>query len=99
MIGGVVIEVIQLPDKTWINCEETDSTLKCAIYVERSRRSETIRMGDSLWWQSRNAYWTPYEYRQRRRRGESQGKAGVDYDLRLRRIGYSGVKRPEKGTQ
>lgn len=84
MVGGVVIETIVLPDRIWINCRDKRDT--CAIYVERNAKSEAIRVGDKLWWQGREAMWTP-----------ASGVSAGWYDLRIPRIGYSGLPRP--GTE
>lgn len=81
MIGGTVIEVIKLPNRIWVNCEEPDSTSKCAIYVERNAASEQIQPADSVWWQGGFAMWTPYGHERT--------------DVQIPRIGFSGVKRPE----
>ena len=58
MVGGKVINIVQLPDNTWIQVldathSESDT---CAIRVERNRH---IKIGDELWWQGTKAYWTP----------------------------------------
>lgn len=94
MVGGVVVKVVPLMDKVWVNCEETDSAQQCAIYVERNDSSLKIRPGDSLWWQGAYAMWTPFE-----NRGKPNGKAGVDYDRRILRIGNSGVAYPTMELQ
>lgn len=52
---------------------------ECAVYVERTDAALLIEPGDSLWWQGRDAMWTPH--------------AGGKSDRKLRRIGYSGVER------
>lgn len=80
-VGGRVVETIVLPDKVWVNTREPQSGDECAIYVERTNESRTITPGDSLWWQSGWAFWTP------------RNRAFSDY--RLNRIGFSGVSRPE----
>ena len=89
MIGGTVIETIVLPDRVWINCQERNSSDQCAIYVENTPKSRTVGEGDTVWWQGGHAMWTP---------AFNKGKAGLrcgrDYDIRLNRIGCSGVKRP-----
>lgn len=90
MIGGTVIKVIVLPDRVWINCEEDSSQSQCAIYVERNSKSELISPGDSVWWQGLDAMWTPFKMR-----GSINGADGIDYDIRIKRIGYSGVKQPQ----
>jgi len=88
MIGGIVTQVIVLPDRVWINCVEEQSTSKCAIYVERDERSEKVKPADTVWWQGGFAMWTPYEYKQ------GSGKFGIDYEIKLNRIGFSGVAKP-----
>lgn len=35
MIGGTVIETIELEDRVWINTKEKNSTSTCAIYVKK----------------------------------------------------------------
>lgn len=79
MVGGIVKEVVQLPDATWVDCQGTGS--EChetrAIYIQRS---EGIELGDKFWWQSGNAYWTP--------------KLGNFSEFPIPRIGFSGVNRP-----
>lgn len=79
-VGGKVVETIVLEDRVWINT--SDDGDECAIYVERTPESRTISEGDSLWWQSGWAFWTP-----RNRAFE---------DRRLNRIGASGVSRPTR---
>lgn len=100
MIGGVVIETVVLPEKIWVNCEETQSTSKCAIYVERNETSERIKPSDSVWWQGGWAMWTPYE-NIHRAVGPGALKAlrvGKDYDIKIPRIGCSGVAKPTNNT-
>lgn len=90
MVGGKVIEVIARPDKEiiWVNCQ--DNRDECAIYVVMNEMSRKIKPGDSLWWQSDSAMWTPAENRWK----NPEGKCGVDFDIRLPRVGFSGVPRP-----
>lgn len=90
MIGGKVIETIVLPDKVWVNCQDDHSTSTCAIYVARDAKSRSISEGDTVWWQSGVAMWTPTATRNTP--GEKKG--GVHFDIQIPRIGYSGVKRP-----
>lgn len=87
MIGGTVIETVETPDKIWINCREERSGDECAIYVEKDARARTVAEGDSVWWQGRQAMWTPKGF-------HPNGKSGIDYDIRLKRIGFSGARRP-----
>jgi hypothetical protein len=87
MIGGVVIETIALPDRIWINCEEEISNSRCAIYVKRTTKSEQVTSADSIWWQGAWAMWTPF--------ASPRTKCGSDCDIKLERLGFSGVTRPE----
>lgn len=81
MIGGIVVKVIVLPEKVWVDCvERGTSNSKCAVYCERNADSEAIRPGDSFWWQAGNCYWTPFD------------KSRVE--VRILKIGYSGVSNP-----
>lgn len=89
MIGGTVCEIIDLPEKgmVWINVR--DRRDECAIYVKRDARALSVAEGDSLWWQSGWGLWTPAGMPK-----AAPKKSGVDYDIRLERIGFSGVSRP-----
>lgn len=81
MVGGKVIEVIKLEGRVWVNVRDTHYQREtCAIYVERTADAERIAVGDSLWWQGREAYWTP--------------QTGEFEDRSIPRVGYSGVARP-----
>ena len=100
MIGGTVIKVKELPDKIWVNCEEDCSTSQCAIYVEKNAKSKLIEPGDSVWWQGIYAMWTPYCNcgNDPAKPGFVEGrKAGKDYDIKIPRIGFSGVSEPPCG--
>lgn len=90
-------KVIDLGDKIYINCEEENSTSQCAIHVERNNKSLLIKPGDSVWWQGPFAMWTPYENRSGpcdHQHHYSCKHVGVDYDIRIPRIGFSGVVKP-----
>jgi hypothetical protein len=91
MIGGIVTETIRLADRIWVNCvsSEEKSNDHCAIYVERNSQSERIKPADSFWWQGCYALWTPYE-----NKGKSGNRPGRDCDIRIPRIGSSGVSKP-----
>lgn len=96
MVGGIVIEVAEVrdrPDVLFVDCRETNPKYRdtCAIYVEKNETSMCIEPGDSLWWQGRWAMWTP----QANRRSE-EGKCGRDYDIKIPRVGYSGVQHPAR---
>lgn len=60
MVGGIVIEVCDVDaERIYVDCRCTVRRDTCAIHVARNVKSEQIQIGDSLWWQGRNAYWTP----------------------------------------
>lgn len=87
MVGGRVVEVIKLEkNRWWINCGGTRGEYRetCAIYLDPGEAD--IAPGDMLWWQGAYAMWTAY----------TRGVAGKKHDVRLKRIGYSGVSRPKK---
>ncbi len=82
-VGGKVIETIDIGNRVWINTQENPSE-SCAIFVERTSQSLCISEGDSVWWQGSYAYWTPKN---------RQGKRVGSVEVRLKRIGFSGVSR------
>lgn len=91
--GGIVTETIILKDKVWINTVEKDHpNCYCAIYVEISPAARCVSPGDTVWWQSDNAYWTPKD-RQGNTIERIDGKCNVA-NVILKRRGFSGVKRP-----
>lgn len=95
MVGGNVREVLLREDRIYVNCGEVGSTHhnRCAIYIERSEQSENVKIGDAMWWQGRNALWTPQEYNGPLCGGFADGQ-GTQWDISLPRIGYSGVHHP-----
>jgi len=97
VIGGTVIETIVLPDRVWINTQEPPRARTCAIYVANTAKARCVSEGDQIWWQGQWALWTPACNRKPacgHKHHYSCSRAGVDYDIRLERIGYSGVSRP-----
>lgn len=100
MVGGVVIGVSRGTDRThvhvadcphypkhgrWDECPRPDT---CCVYtdevaIDTGRRIE-VEVGDSFWWQGGRCYWTPHEKRNR-----PGNKGGIDYDIALRKIGFS----------
>lgn len=100
MVGGTVIEVVPGDGRVWVNVrDDVCPKESCAVYVERNETAERVTPGDALWWQSDNAYWTPKVNRagecQHREHITCERRAGVDYDIPIRRLSYSGVGRPE----
>ncbi len=95
MIGGTVVEVIELDDKIWINCEEEskpkwdDKNYKVnqtAVYVEKTDAARCVENYDTIWWQGEYVLWTPRLTRVNVRNSPK--------DIKLKKIGSSGVKRP-----
>lgn len=80
MVGGTVIETIDMGNRVWINCKERNDV--CAINVVRNVDALIVCPGDQIWWQGRNAFWTP------------QNAAKGIFDITIPRIGYSGAVRP-----
>jgi len=100
MVGGIVIEVVPGEGRVWVNIRDGVHTKDvCAVYVTRNPTSERIKPGDALWWQGSLCFWTPQEYSavgcQHREHVDCTGKVGVDYDIQIPRVSYSGVGRPE----
>ena len=99
MVGGVVIGLTRLADKTHVNVGECSHYLKhthgacpnlstCCVYTDEVKvhggdRVE-INIGDSLWWQGDYRYWTPQA-----NRGLENGRGGVTYDIKLCKLGFS----------
>ncbi len=92
MVGGKVIEVAEIagrPEVIYVDCRDHNDT--CAVLVERNANSERIEIGDSLWWQCGNAYWTPLA-----NKGKPGNKCGRDFDIKIPKIGYSGSLHPSR---
>jgi len=87
MTGGRVTEAIILADKVWVNVESAagDPASARALYVCSTAPARCISEGDDLRWSGEMALWTP-----RDRRGRIIGPK----DVRIRRIGAIGVRRP-----
>lgn len=101
MVGGTVIEVVDLATKVYVNCVDRPRGRKkadeCAIYVERTPEAEKIEIGDAVWWQGGFAYWTPCGNRVSDQEAEKRGlKCGVSYDIKIPRVGCSGVNHPSR---
>lgn len=100
MVGGVVIGVTRIAGGlTHVNvadcphypkhprgeCPRPDT---CCVYTDEIKvhggERVEVRLGDSFWWQSGRCYWTPKE-----NRGKDGNKCGVDFDIELKKVGYS----------
>lgn len=108
MIGGKVIEVADVPDRpNVIFVDVRDKYDTCAILVERNKNSERIEIGDSLWWQGGWAMWTPQANTgsccnspdNHPEVYSCKGGCGVRYDIKMPRVGYSGVLHPSRKEQ
>ena len=89
MVGGTVVEICEFEGKYWVNVR--DNRDECAIFVEKNEDSDKVEIGDGLWWQGRDAFWTPQDFKGASEKGMS---GGVHYDIKIPRIGYSGVPHP-----
>ncbi len=59
MIGGTIIQIQLCENDVWLDVQDTTYPKEfCAIYVARNADSERIRVGDSIWWQGKKAFWT-----------------------------------------
>lgn len=99
MIGGRVIEVAEVPDRPdvlFIDVADRpySAVETCAIYVERNAQSLQIEVGDAVWWHGRLAMWTPQSNIGYHLHDDAQ--QGVDFDIKIPRIGYSGVQHPSR---
>lgn len=83
MVGGTIIGLAVTGDEVLVNvrgsgCEKNDT-----IAVRCKHLDQPLAIGDSLWWQSGNCYWTP------KANHGLTGKCGVDIDIALPKVGYS----------
>lgn len=92
--GGIVVETIICPNgRVWINTKEKEYyRSECAIYVKDSPQARCVAVGDSVWWQGNQAFWTPKD-KCGKPIERKDGKCNVA-NVVLERIGFSGVKRP-----
>lgn len=91
MVGGIVIGVATANGESLVNVKERESTSTLAIRVIPKRADNgtpvVIQPGDSIWWQGRQAMWTPKErIGKYTDKPETQGKT---WDIVLDRVGYS----------
>ncbi len=94
MVGGVVIEVSEIKSMPWalfVDCHETAYRDTCAVLIEKNTVSLQISIGDSVWWQNGKVMWTPSA-----NIGKPNNKQGIDFDILITKIGYSGAKHPDR---
>lgn len=101
MVGGTVIEVCDIPNRPdclYVNCMDRQSGSnkrdECAIVVEKNENSVEIEIGDKIWWQAGFAMWTPQGVRGYSDCGTIGHQQGIAWDIRIPKIGYSGVRHP-----
>ena len=88
MIGGIIVGITPQPKaaRTLIAVlgQGSEAHMMAGIYIVPT--TEPLTLGDSVWWQSRHAYWTPID-RSRQ-------------DVPLERISYSfGLHQADGGEQ
>jgi hypothetical protein len=100
MVGGIVIGISRKDGQSHVHvadcphypkhgrgdeCPRPDT---CCVYTDETRQRDGVKVeigiGDSLWWQSGSCMWTPKE-----NRAKADARGGIDYDIRLTKIGYS----------
>lgn len=104
MVGGTVIEVAEIKGRIgvlFIDCADMPTGRAkpdfCATLIELDDVSSGIKFGDSLWWQGPHAMWTPKKnLLSAEERSKKGHRSGVEYDIKLKRVGYSGVKYPNR---
>jgi hypothetical protein len=92
MVGGIVIGLSRRNGETLLNVQDTRRANDlCAVRCEE-RRTDTnepvsIAVGDSVWWQCGNVYWTPAASKSGDLAQRTNGRA--NWDIPLPKIGYS----------
>jgi hypothetical protein len=100
MVGGVVIGISRKDGLAHVHVADCPHYPKCGrgdkckrpdtscVYTDEIRQDNgqrvEIGLGDSFWWQCGSCMWTPAANRNR-----PDVRSGVDYDIRLNKIGYS----------
>lgn len=91
MIGGVVIEACDVPDRgdgirrIYVECKDMTYGDVGGVHVEKSADADQIQPGDSVWWQGRTVFWTP------------QDRSRVEVELI--RVGTCGMRHPYEVDQ
>ena len=93
MVGGTVVEICDIQGRaSHLFVDVVDPKYPkqhCGVVLAKTQAAERIEIGDQLWWQAGNAYWSPQSPNQlidldTRRTG----------DIAIPKIGYSGVPHP-----
>lgn len=91
MVGGRVIGLARGPETTLVHVEDRKPggsradrcSVRCVEHRADTGERVAIEVGDSIWWQCGYCMWTPAA------RVGGGGRSGVDYDIRLPKVGYS----------
>lgn len=90
MVGGKIVGLSFLPDRL-IRVHVHDAIAKdtCCVKTDAKilnmdGKVAPIDIGDSIWWQNGRLYWTP-----KQNIGKKDLKCGRDFDIPMRKIGYS----------
>lgn len=100
MVGGRIIGLTESAERIHVHvadcchypkhqvadCPRPDT---CCVYTDGTRIDNGVKVnmqvGDSFWWQCGICYWTPGEVRD----SDGDHRDGKDYDIQLRKLGYS----------
>lgn len=88
MIGGTIIGLARRKEYTLVHVQDHRDTCSIRIKEQKEIGNEPVevQVGDRIWWQSGHAFYTPkHNYGKH----NSGAKGGVDYDIRLPKLGYS----------
>lgn len=86
-VGGVVSRVDPPEDgRLWVDTREPVRPFDTpvGVFLEDCKAARDVRVGDSLWWQGRFAYWTP--------KGPLSEKYQGRSDIPIRRVSCSGLR-------
>ncbi len=91
MVGGKIIGLVRRPDGlTTVNVQDTrysNDTTAIRVREQRKDNGQTVSLsiGDSIWWQGREAMWTP----EPTPRPLPPDECSKEWDIQLPREGYS----------
>lgn len=84
MVGGKVVRTLVESERVVVVVRD-NMDKELAVYVEPEENARCVLEGDAVWWQSDKVFWTPRHTKD----ALEDGKIGVDFDIPLKRIGYS----------